>query len=111
MSEKIEPKESLEDIVKRNQKPEDIPPEERIAALTIVWSKDGRILVGFPLELHLAMKMMAVASNIMADLALQRHRDAVESIAKSQEELDRRISLANKIPPFDETVLRGKFNA
>lgn len=57
-----------------------MPPEaERIATFTIVWAKDGRVLVNHPLSVPIATKMLARAMDVISDLAASQ-----EQAAKSQ---------------------------
>ena len=56
------------------------PEEERIATFTIVWAKDGRMLVNYPLSVPIATKMLSSAMGVVSD-----HAAAQEDAAKVQQ--------------------------
>jgi hypothetical protein len=78
--------------------PDSIPEQDRLATLTIVWTKDNNVLVKFPKEVHIAVKMVSIALNIVSDLVMQQKQ--------SQPKEPQRIIPATHIPKTDPRFIK-----
>jgi hypothetical protein len=78
--------------------PDSIPMEDRIATLTIVWTKTNNVLVKFPKEAHFAVKMVSIALNIVSDLVMNQVQTAVPPQS--------RIIPATHIPKIDPRFVK-----
>lgn len=58
------------------------PVEDRFATLTIVWTKDNQILVNYPQEVHIAIKMLARGMDVVAECAKENAEMAKALVAK-----------------------------
>jgi len=82
--------------------PSSIPVEDRLATISIVWTKDGKVFMSQPSEAHLTIKMLSVALSTLADNLLK-----ISNLAKQKPQTPAIVpARTNQIPPFDPRFIR-----
>lgn len=82
----------------------EVPMKDRIATMVLVWTKDGKILMEYPNETHIALKMLTTVMSQLADNEMRKYRE-VQNMAA---ELGKKIVIppSTRLPSFDPRFLR-----